>query len=249
MKEIKAIVVDDEKFGREQIKSLLKRYFQQVDLVAEAADAVEALRQIYFHRPDLVFLDIEMPDKGGFEMLENIQEHDFEIIFVTAYDQYALKAIKFSALDYLLKPVNKEEFKSAINKFLDKRKNAYDRKSVINNFIRNYTSQSTDSFRLAVNSALKTFFLLPEEIIRCEADGNYTKITCSNSDTILSSKTLKEFDDLLSDFDFIRVHRAHLVNKKFIRSFNNENMLLLQDNTAIEVSRRKRGEVRNLFGQ
>lgn len=122
MKEIKAIVVDDEKFGREQIKSLLKRYFQQVDLVAEAADAVEALRQIYFHKPDLVFLDIEMPDKGGFEMLENIQEHDFEIIFVTAYDQYALKAIKFSALDYLLKPVNKEEFKSAINKFLDKRK-------------------------------------------------------------------------------------------------------------------------------
>lgn len=249
MKEIKAIVVDDEKFGREQIKSLLKRYFQQVDLVAEATDAVEALRQIYFHKPDLIFLDIEMPDKGGFDMLENIQEHDFEIIFVTAYDQYALKAIKFSALDYLLKPINKEEFKSAVNKFLDKRKNAYDRKSVINNFIRNYSSQSTDSFRLAVNSALKTFFLLPEEIIRCEADGNYTKITCSNNETILSSKTLKEFDDLLSDFDFIRVHRAHLVNKKFIRSFNNENMLLLQDNTAIEVSRRKRVEVRNLFGQ
>jgi len=249
VKEIKAIVVDDEMFGREQIKSLLKRYFQQVVLVAEAADAAEALRQIYFHKPDLVFLDIEMPDKGGFEMLDNIQEHDFEIIFVTAYDQYALKAIKFSALDYLLKPIDKEEFKSAVNKFLDKRKNAYDRKSVINNFIRNYTSQSTDSFRLAVNSALKTFFLLPEEIIRCEADGNYTKITCSNCETILSSKTLKEFDDLLSDFDFIRVHRAHLVNKKFIRSFNNENMLLLQDNTAIEVSRRKRGEVRNLFGQ
>lgn len=249
VKNIKAIVVDDEMFGREQIKALIKKYFPQIALVAEAANSTEALKHIYFHKPDLVFLDVEMPGRNGFDLLEKIQEHDFEIIFVTAYDQYALKAIKFSALDYLLKPLNKEEFKSAVNKFLERQKNAYDRKSVIHNFIKNYTSHSADAFKLAVNTTSKTHFLLPEEIIRCEADGNYTMILCSNKQTILSSKTLKEFDDLLSDFDFIRVHRAHLVNKKFIRSYSSDNLLLLQDNTTIEVSRRKMGEVRNLFGQ
>lgn len=249
VKNIKVIVVDDEMFGREQIKLLITKYFPQITLVAEAANSAEALKQIYFHKPDLIFLDVEMPDSNGFDLLEKIQEHDFEIIFVTAFDQYAIKAIKFSALDYLLKPLNKEEFKSAVQKFLDRQKSEYDRKSVINNFIRNIKSEEDKLFRLAVNTSNKTYFLLPDEIIRCEADGNYTKITCGNKEVILSSKTLKEFDDLLNSYNFIRVHRAHLVNIKYIRSFENENKLVLSDNSAIEVSRRKIAEVRNLFGQ
>ncbi len=249
MKNIKAIVVDDEVFGREQIKSLLKKYFPQIVLVAEAANSTEALKQIYFHKPDLVFLDVEMPGSNGFDLLEKIQEHDFEIIFVTAFDQYALKAIKFSALDYLLKPLRKDEFINAVQEFLNRQKNAYDRKSVINNLIRNLKSVEEKLFRLAVNTSGKTYFLLPDEIIRCEADGNYTRISCSNKEMILASRTLKEFDDLLNGYNFIRVHRAHLVNKNHIRSFNNENKLVMSDNSAIEVSRRKMGEVRSLFGQ
>lgn len=247
MQNIKAIVADDELFGREQVKSALKKYFPQIALVAEATDGNEAIQLIHFHKPDLVFLDIEMPHKNGFDVLEGLHEPDFEIIFITAFDQYALKAIKFSALDYLLKPLDREEFKKAVEKFLEKQKYSYDRKSLIKNFILNVKSKQTSHFKLAVHTSGKTYFLNTDEIIRCEADGNYTRIFKADKEEVFTAKTLKEFDDILCEHGFIRVHRGHLINKKFVSSLNKDHYLLLQDGKSIEVSRRKLAEIKNFF--
>lgn len=247
MHTIKSIVVDDELFGREQVKSQLKKYFPQINVVAEAANGKEAIQLIHFHKPDLVFLDIEMPHKTGFDVLEGLHEPDFEVIFITAFDQYALKAIKFSALDYLLKPLDREEFKMAVEKFLEKQQYNYDRKSIIKNFIQNIKAKEPDSFRLAVNTSGRNYFLKPDEIVRCEADGNYTRIFKNNNEEIFTAKTLKEYDDILAEHGFIRVHRAHLVNKSFIKSLNSESKIKLQNNTEVEVSRRKVSEVKSLF--
>lgn len=245
---IKALIAEDDLFAREQVKSVLKKSFPQINIVAEAANGTEAIRLIHFHKPDLVFLDIEMPQKSGFEVLETLNEPDFEVIFITAFDHYALKAIKFSALDYLLKPLNREEFIEAVEKFIEKQKFNYDKKSLIKNFIQNIKTNHTGNFKLAVNTTGKTYFLDTDSIIRCEADGNYTRIFISGNSEIFTARTLKEFDELLQNHGFIRVHRTHLVNKKHIRSLDTDNHIQLQDNSRLEVSRRKLAEVRMLFG-
>jgi len=245
---IKVLIAEDDLFGREQVKSVLQKSFPQIEIVAEAVNGTEAVSLIHYHKPDLVFLDIEMPHKTGFEVLESVNEPDFEVVFITAFDHYALRAIKFSALDYLLKPLNREEFIKAVEKFIEKQKFNYDKKSLIKNFIQNIKTGTTENFKLAVNTTGKTYFLDPDSIIRCEADGNYTRIYVTGSAAIFTARTLKEFDELLQSQGFIRVHRTHLVNKKHIRSLGNDNHVQLHDNSSLEVSRRKLAEVRMLLG-
>ena len=244
---IKAIIVDDEFFCREQVKYQLKKYFPQVIVVAEANNGKEAIQLIHFHKPDLIFLDIEIPLLNGFEVLEKLEEPDFEIIFVTAFDRYAIKAIKFSALDYLLKPINREEFKLAVEKFLEKQKQNYDKKSLIKNLIHNIKVKENNGFRLAINTSGSTHFFKPEEIVRCEADINYTRIFKTNKEQFYTAKTLKEFDEILSDHNFIRIHRSHLVNIKFITALTHDHKIILEDNTILEISRRKISEVKSMF--
>lgn len=244
---IKALVIDDELFGREQVCSLLKKYFPQIIIIGVADNGKTAIQMIQNLKPDLLFLDIEMPDLNAFQILEAIKEPDFEIIFITSHNQYAIQAIKFSALDYLLKPIQKEEFKLAVKKFLEKQALQYDKKSIIQNLIRNTKTKDKDYFQLAIHTQNMTHFLNPNEIIRCEADVNYTRIFKANREQLYTSKTLKAFDDLLSNHHFIRIHRSHLVNKLHIKALNSEHKIVLLDGTCLDVSRRKLSDMRKLF--
>ncbi len=241
---ITAIIVEDEKFNREQLRLKLQQLFPEIEIMAACENGLQACEIVSKHNPDLVFLDIEMPVMNGFAFLKQFERPAFEVIFITAYDQYAIKAIKFSALDYLLKPIDEDELKTAVNRFLDKRKHNIDNKSLIENLIHNLNTEKKSEYRLALNTTEGTYFLKTEEIIRCEADSNYTKFFLNKRKNMISSKTLKEYEELLSEYNFLRVHKSHLVNRKFIKSLSNDGFIILNDDSKIEVSRRRYSEVK-----
>ncbi len=236
---IKTLIIDDEESTVNVLQLLLKKNIPQIDEIHTAVGAAQGLQMIQQVKPHLLFLDIEMPLMNGFQLLEHFPEHDFEVIFVTAYDQYAIKAIKFSALDYLLKPIDTEELKRAVERFVQKQYNRQSQKPLFENLLYNLKLPETDDYRLAISTHEGTFFYHPDEIIRCEATGNYTRFYLKEKKPLLTSKTLKEYEDMLSDEQFIRVHRTHLVNKKYIRSFSPDHELKMSDGSVVEVSRRK----------
>ncbi len=234
---VRALLIDDEESGINVLKMLLERFVPEVTEIHTALGPKEGGEQITRIKPDLVFLDVEMPLQNGFELLQCFPDHPFDVVFVTAYDQYAIKAIRFSALDYLLKPVDIEELKRAVQRFISKQKNSSGKNLLLNNFLSNITTKP-DDYRLAINTTEGTHFLLPADIIRCEADGNYTLFYLNNKKKIMASRTLKEYDEILTDYNFIRVHKSHLVNKKYIQSFSSDHVTL-SDASLVEVSRRK----------
>lgn len=218
---------------------MLQKHVPEITEVFTAAGPVMGKAMIAEVKPHLVFLDIEMPLMNGFELLEEFPRHDFEVIFVTAYDHYAIKAIRYSALDYLLKPVDTDELRNAVDRFSEKQKTAaQSQKPLYENLLHNLSRKEED-YRLAISTSEGTFFFQPDEIIRCEAVGNYTKFFLSNKKSFLSSRTLKEYDELLAGKQFLRVHRTHLVNKKYIQSLSGDREIKLSDGSHVEVSRRK----------
>lgn len=235
---IKALIIDDEESTINVLQLLLQKHIPEITEVITAVGAVHGQQLINEKKPDLIFLDIEMPLMNGFELLEKFPHHKFEVIFVTAYDHYAIKAIKYSALDYILKPVDTDELRSAVNRFIEKRQLKQQTGNLYKNLLHNLTLPEED-YRLAIATTEGTFFFQPDEIIRCEAVGNYTKFFLNNNKSFTSSRTLKEYDELLASRQFLRVHRTHLVNKKYINSFSGDRELKLTDGSAVEVSRRK----------
>ena len=184
------------------------------------------------------FLDVQMPGCSGFELLERLDEITL-VVFTTAYDRFALKAFEVSALDYLLKPINPIELKEAITRFQQQK----DKKEVYSKQLENFLSNAKEK-NLAITTYDGVVFLEVDKIIRCEADLNYTKFVLTDNKTFLSSKTLKDYEDLLtSSNNFLRVHRSHLVNLDFVLKFKNEGGLILKDNSTIPVSRRRKEEV------
>ena len=239
---INAIIVDDELYGRTVLSSLLRKYCPQVTLMAEAKSVKEAFELIEKHKPDLVFLDIEMPGGSGFDLLELYPEPSFSVIFTTAFNQYAIKAIKFSALDYLLKPINIEELQAAVAKVDDP--DGEEQSAKVSNFIQNYKNQeSSNAKKIAISTTEGLEFIEIHEIIRCEANGKYTFCVLKDR-TITATKNLKEFENLLSDYDFFRVHHAHLVNLKHIKKFQKSdgNQLIMSNGDQVGVSKRKKEE-------
>jgi two-component system LytT family response regulator len=186
-----------------------------------------------------------MPGMSGFQMLEQIDQLNFEIIFITSFNQYAIKAIRFSALDYLLKPITLDELKSALARF--KSKTTLDSQKRVGNFLHNYKIQQPKYFRLAINTTEGTHLLNTDDIIRCEGEVNYTRFFLQKQSPVLSSRTLKDYDELLSDHQFIRVHRSHLVNRKFVNAITPGHQLKMQDGSLVEISKRKFSEVKNLL--
>lgn len=245
---IKALIIDDEESAANVIFMLLKKYIPAITDISVAVGAERGIECIKATSPDLVFLDIEMPIMSGFDLLSKFPSNTFEVIFTTAYDHYAIKAIRYSAIDYLLKPVDITELEQAVQRFIDKRKTAQEKKAMYENFMYNLKAEEKE-YKLAVSTTEGTFFYRPNEIIRCEATGNYTKIFLSGNKTILTSRTLKDYDELLSDQGFQRIHRAHLVNKKHIRSITSDHNILLTDGTEVEVSRRKWDDLKKLLMQ
>lgn len=237
---ITAVLIDDETNNLDNLHQLLNTYCSEVQVVATAGNADEGRRIILEYQPDLVLLDIEMPAKNGFDLLRSLPQYDFEVIFVTAYDQYGIQAVKFSAIDYLLKPINPDELQSAINKVISK--NRFKKQNFqLENFIRIFQQQKEDQ-RIALPTQKETRFIPTGDIVRCESSNNYTSFVLVNAEKIIVCKPIYEYEELLSNYGFIRCHQSHLVNKKFIKSLIKEDggYLSMENGEQIPVSRAKK---------
>lgn len=245
---IRSIIIEDEKRSRDTLRELLKRFCKNVEIIAEVDGYKSGIEAIKEHKPDVIFLDIQMPDGSGFKLLEDIGEIDFEIIFTTAYDQFAIKAIKYSALDYLLKPIVPEELINAIKKIeKNKQKNTINKNIEV--LLDNINTPEEEPKKIVLSTYDKIHVIKTDEIIRCESDNYYTKFFFTNGKQLLISKTLKENDELLSAHNFIRPHKSHLINTKFIKNYNrNEGgFIVMTDDSKIPVSRRKREKITNII--
>ncbi len=244
---LRTILIDDQKKSRRVLEELLRTYFPQVEIVAMAESAEEGLKFIKELKPDLILLDIEMPEQTGFDMLRNIPHIDFDIIFVTAHNQYALKAIKFSALDYLLKPVDLEELRDAIQKVEKKRK--HHNKSVINSQLdalySYFNNTHSTSKRIGLTTLDGLVFVETNDIVRIEAEDHFSIVTQNKGGKILVLKSLKDFEILLKDFNFFRVHKSHVINLSHIRQVkkNTAPSIVMNDNTIIPIAREIKNEL------
>ena len=240
----KVIVIDDDEFIRTSMKDTLENFFPELLLLASCSNATEGLTAITQHKPDIVFLDIEMPGVSGFDMLQQIENITFETIFITAHGHYAIKAIRYSALDFLLKPVDTTELKNAIERFKEKRKKIIEQKPVIENFVHNLHVKNPLDFKLAIATTEGTHFIPAQDILRLEADGSYTKFFLIKGKKMMASRTMKDFADLLDESQFIRVHKSHVINKRYVKSMRSNHLLVMEDDAIVEVSRRRWDEVK-----
>jgi two-component system LytT family response regulator len=251
MEQLNALLVDDEYKSREVLRALLTRYCQQINIVADASGVSEAQILIARHKPDLVFLDIEMPEGGGFRLLEHYETPPFNVIFVTSYDSFALRAIKFSALEYLLKPVIIEELKKAVEKAILLR----NQPALLGFQLQVLTEnlQTPASFeKLFLNNKTKTHYVLVKDIQYLRADVNYTTLYMSGGQKHLLAKPLKEYDDLFCtpETGFLRIHKSTIINPAFVLGLEGKEPLhvLMPGHLLLEVSRRKRKEVEVFLG-
>lgn len=243
---MKTVIIEDEKKNIAHIKGLLKS-LPQVDLAGEAANAAEAARLISELNPDLLLLDIQLPGTNGFELLASLGDYHFDVIFITAHDQYGIQAVKCSALDYLLKPVKLADLTVAIQKAV-KRKESKQTQQQIQNLL-SIVNLPSKEHRVAIQLMKEIRFIDPADIIRCEAANNYTHIYLKTGEKLMASKGLFEFDEILKNYHFIRCHQSHLVNKKYIKSLLSRDMVfelqLTEKDSRIPVSRLKKDFVKS----
>lgn len=244
---VKAIIIDDEQHARENLLGLLSEHCPSVHIAGLAASVEEGETVIKKIKPDLIFLDIKLSRSSGFQLLEMVGNMDFEVIFITAYDNYAIRAIKFSALDYILKPVNPDELKAAVMK-MEKRIEQDQKSHQLKLLIENFNRERFNS-KIAVRTNEKLEFLAISSIVRLQGESNYTKIHLEGGGSLLVSKSLIEFEELLSELGFFRVHKTHLVNLNCIKSYHKskDSCLILADNTNIPVSRRRKAALSEIL--
>jgi two-component system LytT family response regulator len=247
---IKAICIDDEPRARESIIDLLKLSNSDIEIVGEAEDIESGLLAIEKHNPDLVFLDIQLGDGTGFDLLKRLPKIDFKLIFITAYEEFALRAFKFSAIDYLLKPLNPDDFFSALNKAEILQEKETQQKH-LEALLSHLGSNDKKKRKLVLRTSESIHIINIQDIIRCEASSGYTEFILENGKTILVSKGLIEYDELLSSCGFIRSHQSHLININFIESYEKTEggYILMQDKTIVPVSNRKKENIIRLFDQ
>lgn len=242
---IRALLVDDDDAARRYLRALLAEAHADVDVVGEASNISEAEVALAVHRPELVFLDVEMPGGTGFDLLRTLKRWEFEVVFTTSHQHYAIQAIRFSALDYLPKPVLPEELAAAMERFRDQRP-APLAAQVQDQFIANIAQPDPSTFKLTIPHGDRTFFVAPAEIVRCEADRNYTWVHLGDDRRYMLSRTLKEFDEMLEPFGFVRLNRGDLVNRRQITHLE-DGSAVLRDGSRIEVSRRRLAELKQLL--
>lgn len=240
---IKAIIIDDEQKASDVLRLMIERFVPSIKQVLTCNDARKAAEMIHSFQPDILFLDIRMPYLDGFDVLNKIQNKRFKVIFTTAYNEYTIQAIRFSAFDYLLKPIDAEDLVNAIERYIQTKDELNFQPEQLKNILENIDAGSSQQFRLALPSREGVYFFHPDEIIHCEAFGSYTKFFCVNNKQYLTSRVLGDYEELLSPHGFIRTHKSHLVNKKFISFVNHEGFAVLKDSSTVEISRRKKEEV------
>ena len=248
MEKINALIIDDELACTESLTIELELYCPQVNIQAACNSAEDGLAKIVSLKPDLVFLDIEMPWMNGFELLRQLNQINFEVIFITAYDQFALKAFEFSAVDYLLKPIRKEDLISAVQK-VEQRRTKMLSTSHIEAMLSNINFLNKDFSSIAVPTGEGLEFIPVEEIIYCEADNNYTYIHKKMGDSLLLSKTLKEVEGLLFNHSFFRIHQSYLINLKHLRKYirGQGGFVVLSNHKELPVARSKKDDLMNTF--
>jgi len=240
MKIIKTIIIDDEEDGREALR-MAADYCPQLEIIAVCESAHDGLKAISEKKPDLVFLDIQMPHMSGFEMLQQLKTVDFQVIFVTAFDQYAIKAIKFSALDYLLKPIDIDELQTAVKK-INVSENSDQNEYQLQALYKNIPKNKVVSKRFAVPTLEGLLFLNSSEIIFCKADGNYTTIYLTGKRELVVSKALGDFEEFLESEGFYRIHHSYLININHLQEYvkGEGGYVKLTEGYHADVSRRKK---------
>lgn len=236
----KTVIIDDESKARTMLKGLLAMHCQsRISVIGEAGCVKDGLAEIREKNPDLVFLDVQMPDGTGFDLLEQIPDIPFKVIFASAFDKFAIQAFKFSALDYLLKPVEVEALIEAVSK-LDES----ERFREMNRKLEVLLSNKNSFEKIALPTLDGIIFVKIKEIIRCESDNNYTAIYLKNGEKIMVSRTLKEYDDMLTPFNFFRIHKSHLINLGFLSRYKKGEggFVIMEDGAELEVSRRRKEE-------
>ncbi|MFK7924300.1 MAG: LytR/AlgR family response regulator transcription factor [Bacteroidia bacterium] len=245
---IKAVIVEDEKNSQQLLKELITEYCEGVEVVDIAGNVADALEAIETQKPDLIFLDIELPDGDGFQVLEQVKDLNFDVIFTTAYDQYAMRAFKFSATDYLLKPVDIDELQAAAARVVEKQSQEEDsnegQPDKIEALIRNIRNMQQPFKRIVLPTTNGFTVVNPEDIIRCESDRNYTFIFLMDGRKILVSRTIKEYDEMLADYNFFRIHQSHLINLKYLKNYTRGRggYVELTDGSTLDVSARRKSE-------
>lgn len=249
MNKLQTIIIDDEAPVRELISNIIENFCDIAEVIATAESVTAGIQAIKTYSPDLVILDVKLLDGTAFDILDKFNEIKFAIIFITAYENFAVKAFKFSAIDYILKPIHIDELINAIKKASEQLE--YKSLSLkLQNFFDNQNSKSED--KKVVLKTLESIYIVKiADIIRCEADHNYTTFYFANNKKLIVSKTLKEYDEMLTGMGFFRTHQSHLININFLSSFEKSEggYLVMSDGSKVPVSKRKREELLELFNQ
>ena len=241
---LRILIVDDEPSSGNILKILIEKHIPLEKEIRCCTDPAEALELIKSNPPNLIMLDIEMPGMNGFDFLNRACCSDFDVIFTTAYDRYAIKAIRFSALDYLLKPVDIVELQNAINRHIIKKQyhNHLHQQQLVDNLVQNL-QKNDHPFKLAVSVKEGVFLFELKNIIFLEGQNNYTRIFFDHQKPLLVSRTIGDYEDMLGEYQFYRVHKSYLVNQEHVVKVDNEGMLGLSNGMSVPLSRRKKAEV------
>jgi two-component system LytT family response regulator len=242
---IKAIIVDDEPHFRENLRTIMNLQATDIEVVAEAGSVAEAVRLITQLKPQLLFLDVHLPDGLGFDILKQLGSSGHKVIFTTAHDNYAITAFRFNAIDYLLKPVDPEMLIEALNRvreqpFLN---------SGLDERLQDVLSKPSERTKISLPTLEGITMLNIQDIIRCESDGSYTSFFTTKGRRIVVSRSIKEYDELLTPYRFFRVHQSHLVNLQYVEQFLKVDggTLIMSDGSQIEVSRRRKDQLLQLI--
>jgi two-component system LytT family response regulator len=245
---INAIIVDDESCFREMIQFFLTDYFPEIKVIAQADNVEDAVRYISESKPELVFLDIEIKGGTGFHVLQKLKDRDFKLIFITAFNDFAIQAFKFSAIDYILKPINEFEFKAGVERaVLEIQKEVT---SVPVDLLLNNSQQKADK-KLVLRTAQEIHIVNVSEIVRCEADNVYTTFYINSGEKIIVSKGLTEYVDLLESYGFLRPHQSHLINLSFVKKLDKSDggVIILKNNTIIPISSRRKQAIMDVLNK
>jgi two-component system LytT family response regulator len=246
---LRAILIDDELSSLQNLRQKLEEYCKSVNVLATAQKPEEAIFLVRHHKPDVLFLDIEMPKMSGFDMLEELKDFESEIIFTTAYNHYAIDAIRISAFDYLIKPIAIEDLQNAVNRMLSVRaRQTRERLRVLKDSMADASSQEN---KIAVPTGEGLEFIMIREIVRIESSANYSRVFLSDRRSLLVTRLLKDFEDLLAPYRFFRVHNSHVVNLQYITRYirGEGGQVVIENGDVVDVSRRKKEEFLSLFLQ
>jgi two-component system, LytTR family, response regulator len=246
---MKAVLIDDERDALEMLEWSIKKFAPQVEILAMCDSALDGIEKIKTLKPELVFLDIEMPQLNGFDLLEKLGKYEFEVIFITAYNQFGIKALKICALDYLLKPIDGDELKIAVEKaLLKKSKTSAMQLEMLMSY---FKPDKPRPRRIALTASDHLIFVDTNDIVYCESDSNYTTFFLAKGDKVVISKTLKDVEEILEGSDFFRIHASYLINMKHVSKFTRGDggYVVMSNNQHITVSRKKKDEFFEMFSR